>query len=1129
MTQPITNNTGIPIRTLMIAPFVLLIALAVGLTSYLSFYKGREAVDELATRLRTEITDQIQNHLDSHLSTPVLVNRINANALQQGLLDPRDQNAMERYFWEQLQLFEGVSSIYFGNHRGGLVDAGREVDDKGQYVIVTDGFSSGPFRKYATDNRGNRTNLLLTVPDFDARIRPWYRLAREKGQPTWSDIYILFSGQDMAIAASHPVFDSDNRLLGVFSNDLFLSQFNHYLRGLDIASNGEAFVIERSGLLVASSTGEPLILANEKGGAKKRLAATESRHPLISEATRRLLVRFGELHSIDGDYDFEFRIGSERHLAQVTPFRTESGLDWLSVVVIPESDFASGINTNALSTLLLILVTLVLAIGSAVLGTRWMTRPILRLNQAAQSLADGEPPYSVRRSRVREIDHLTRSFNKMALHLRRSLDSLTGEIGERKRAEAALNRQHQRLQNIIEGTRVGTWEWNVQSGETRFDERWAGIVGHTLQELEPLSIETRKRLTHPDDLVRSEQMLKSHFDGDLEHYECEIRMRHKAGHWVWVNDRGKLISRTNQGEPLLMAGTHTDVSDKKRAEENLRLSASVFENTAEGVVITDPDGTILDINRAFTEITGYSRQEAIGRNPGFLKSGRHDADFYREMWNMLGESGQWRGEIWNRRRDGSLYPEWLTISKVEGDTGQLTHYVGVFSDISQIKQSQDQLRHLAHHDALTGLPNRLLLRDRLENAIRHAERKSTSLAVMFLDLDHFKHINDSLGHNIGDQLLQAVAAGLQETLRREDTVCRIGGDEFVMLLDEIDEPENAAVAAQKILALFERPFVMEHHEIRITPSLGICLYPRDGRKQDTLLRNADAAMYRAKEAGRNCYHFYTEELTRRAIDRVQLENSLRSALEQEALFLAYQPQVDLDSGRVIGVEALLRWTHPDQGPISPARFIPLAEESGLIHPLGEWVLRSACRQGRAWIEQEIEFGRMSVNIAGPQLQRGSLPQVVQRILEETGFPPSRLELEVTESFIMQEAENAIDQLKLLREMGITLSIDDFGTGYSSLSYLKRLPVHRLKIDQSFVRDIPADPNDMAITAAVLAMGQSLDLKVIAEGVETEAQAAFLKAHQCHEVQGYLYSRPVSADEIETLLEQRQPLFDTGKT
>ena len=581
----------------------------------------------------------------------------------------------------------------------------------------------------------------------------------------------------------------------------------------------------------------------------------------------------------------------------------------------------------------------------------------------------------------------------------------------------------------------------------------------------------------------------------------------------------KLV-RDQQDNPTAMLVAVRDLSRTREIRERLRLAGIVFDNTNEGIMVTDANSVVLEINQAFTDILGYERSEIIGQTPAILNSGRHDAAFYEQMWESLAATGQWRGEIWNRRKDGSILPEWQTITRVDDEHGHLAQYVAVFSDISQIKQSQEKLAHLAHHDPLTDLPNRLLLNERLERAISRAKRHNSHFTVMFLDIDNFKHINDSLGHPVGDQLLQSLATKLSSVVRCEDTVARVSGDEFVVILDQVANSDDAAQVARKLIDLAAQPSQLGDHKIAVTTSLGICIYPTDGSTPAELLRNADAAMYKAKEDGRDTFSFYDRNMTLEAFDRVMLENDLRQAIARNELFLVYQPQVNLNTGQCVGAEVLLRWHHSKLGFISPARFIPIAEDSGLIHEIGEWVLRTACEQGLQWLQQGLNIGRLAVNIAGPQLQRGNLVERVKTVLNDTGFPPEHLELEVTEGFIMKQADRAIDYLNELRAMDIDLAIDDFGTGHSSLSYLTQLPVHKLKIDQSFVRDVIENEQKQTIVNTVIVMGQSLGLTVIAEGVEEPEQAELLRQRRCHEAQGYLFSKPLSTDDAEAYFRNR---------
>jgi len=557
--------------------------------------------------------------------------------------------------------------------------------------------------------------------------------------------------------------------------------------------------------------------------------------------------------------------------------------------------------------------------------------------------------------------------------------------------------------------------------------------------------------------------------------------------------------------------------ERKSSEDELKLAASVFNENVEAIMIADRDTNILRVNPAFCRITGYSADEVIGQPTSLLKSGRQDKAFYTEFWRALLEDSVWQGEIWNRRKDGGIIPVWQTISVVRDTSGEVNHFISIFSDISEKKMSEERIYHLAHYDMLTGLPNRTSFHNEFESALLHAERHSRRVALLFLDLDQFKLINDAAGHPAGDELLTQVALRLKETVREEDIVARLGGDEFTVLLDDIQSVEDAGLVAEKILQQLGTPFRLAHSELVATASIGISLFPSDGLDAATLLKNADTAMYRAKEKGRNNFQFFTSEMNTRALERLSLEGALRTALNKNEFLLHYQPQVDMQSGEIIGLEALVRWQHPEQGLIPPGVFIPVAEDSGLIVPLGEWVLKEACIQHGRWLDEGLPQVSISVNLSGRQFVRQDLLGTVQRIIDETGIEPRCLELELTESTIMEHVDETIETLLALRKLGVHLSIDDFGTGYSSMAYLKRFTIDKLKIDRSFVRDLAIDSDDAAIVIATIAMAHALNLTVIAEGVETEQQLQFLKDNGCEQMQGYYFSRPLAADDATELL------------
>ncbi len=564
---------------------------------------------------------------------------------------------------------------------------------------------------------------------------------------------------------------------------------------------------------------------------------------------------------------------------------------------------------------------------------------------------------------------------------------------------------------------------------------------------------------------------------------------------------------------VLEAFRHAELNEK-----NEQLTR-IFESTLEGILITDVQGVIQSVNPAFSSITGYSSSEAIGKTPELLKSDRHDAAFFQTMWQSLEQHGQWEGEVWNQRKNGEVYPQWLVLTAIKGKENKPSQYVGLFNDISEQKKNEEHIRFQAYHDALTGLPNRLLFNDRLHVALAQVRRMNEQLAIMFIDLDRFKNINDSIGHAVGDQLLQVMAKRLQHFTRDEDTVARMGGDEFTVLLPRFKQLDDVKQVAVKILKGLREPFQIEGHELVITSSIGISFYPNDGEQAESLMKNADSAMYRAKDQGRNKYQFYSSDMNAGAIEYLTLETQLRHAVQRQEFCLYYQPQVDIHSGKLIGFEALIRWLHPEQGLIAPGKFITLLEETGLIVPVGEWILNESCRQNFVWREAGLEPIRVAVNVSSVQFRAAPIDQLVANALNGSGLIANGLEVEITEGALMVDVSQSRKTLHQIRDMGVAIAIDDFGTGYSSLSYLKEFPVDMLKIDQSFVRDISCNPQDMEIVTSIIAMAHGLALGVIAEGVETIEQLELLRSLGCDQIQGYYTGRPLDSKQATALLKK----------
>ncbi|MBL1257163.1 EAL domain-containing protein [Methylocystis sp. Sn-Cys] len=684
-----------------------------------------------------------------------------------------------------------------------------------------------------------------------------------------------------------------------------------------------------------------------------------------------------------------------------------------------------------------------------------------------------------------------------------------------KKQHDALLDSERELREAQRIAQIGRWEVDLTTNEVIYrSEEMAHICKTSAL---PRRYDDCLAIIHPEDRQAVDEAFQASIR-DRRLFNASCRLRLAGGRIKWAQLRGVTLCDEN-GRPVRANGTLQDVTAQRQTDEQLNLAASVFETSLNGVVITDAEARIIKVNPAFSRILGYAPDDVIGKRTNIFRSKRHNAAFFKQLWAKLKSEGEWHGEIWDRRKDGDSIPLWQNISAVRDGDGSVKNYISVFYDLTEQKRSAAHIHHLAYYDSLTDLPNRQLFNERCEQAMKLAHRTGRKMCLLFLDLDRFKYINDSLGHPIGDELLRAVARRLMQNLRQGAMIARLGGDEFVVLLQNTQGPEDGQEVAHKIIAVLSSPFIVQGHRLEVGASIGLSCYPGDGEDSATLIKNADLAMYQAKEEGRGKYLFYRSHLTDQAQERQFLEGELRKALEQGELFLNYQPQVDLADGRLVGSEALLRWRHPERGIIPPDKFIPIAEETSLITQLGEWALRAACRQAMEWMRKGLGLHRIAVNISGVQIERSDLVGLVADVLAETGLPSKFLELEITETYVMRQAQKNVKVLDGLRSCGVSLAIDDFGTGQSSLAYLKRLPVNKLKIDRSFVSDLPSGENEAAITRAIVALGHSLHLKVLAEGIETAAQAEFLKGLGCEEAQGFLFSRPLDAAGMEALLTQ----------
>lgn len=704
------------------------------------------------------------------------------------------------------------------------------------------------------------------------------------------------------------------------------------------------------------------------------------------------------------------------------------------------------------------------------------------------------------------------TLSRMTMKGRQVIYCVWRDITERKEMEKKELENRQLLSTIIEHAAALVYIHDMNSKLILCNHQFEKAVGRARADI----LGKNRTSFLPPEIAEEHyqndlQVLQSHKTHSFEETNLE-----RDGLHTYLTIKTPLY--LDNGEAWAVVGISTDITERKRAENEGKLAATVFRHIADGIIITDIDAKIVSVNQAYSKITGYSAQEALGRKPSMLQSGRQDKAFYEQMWRHIIHDGVWQGEIWNRRKDGEIFPAWQTITSVKNETGETTNYVSVFSDITEVKHSQDRLERLAHFDALTELPNRVLFKDRVNQALGHARRHHKKLAIVLFDLDGFKTVNDSLGHPVGDRLLQLVAQRLIKCMRAEDTVSRLGGDEFAVLISELSTSEDAILAAQKILQTSVEPYFANDHTVMITSSVGISIFPDDADDGNDLIRNADAAMYEAKAKGRNTYCFYQAHMTLKAQQRLSAERHLRRAIEQKEFEVWYQPQIQLSNQAYLGAEALIRWRDPLRGLISPCDFIPLAEQNGMILPIGELVLHQVCADRQEWQIAGLNPKRLSVNVAGPQFYRSDFVATIKQCIEHYKMMPGSLEIEVTETFMMENPQEIKDILRTIQQLGISTAIDDFGTGYSSLAYLRELPIDTLKIDRAFIRDLPSNPKDTAIVRAILALGQSMGFSVVAEGIETQEQCHFLQAEGCREGQGYYFARPMPKAEFITWLQ-----------
>lgn len=948
------------------------------------------------------------------------------------------------------------------------------------------------------------TNL-LTGPYKDSQLAIAFRESILYLESNISEFEFYKPSQEAAAFIATPIFHN-GKLAGVLAFQLDSKQVYHVaMDNTGLGSTGETVFGKRL------NPGEALFvspLRHDPGAALKRTSNLSELNLPLNNALR------GERGSGVGiDYSGREVVAAWRYLAD---------LNWGMVVKMDIAEAFEPIYRQRKVLLESLIVVLTICGFFAFYFARELIMRIKNIVAVADEISAGNLEKRVEVTKLDEIGILGKTFNRMTESLQTLYRTLEDRIEKRTNELTQANEELQRNQDLLNEAQrlghLGSWELDLVKSELRWSDEIYHIFELDQGTFSP-SYEKFLEVIHPAD---REKVNKAYLQSleDQKPYVIEHRLKMSDGRIKWVREQCT-SNFDKSGKAIRSVGAVQDITEQKITEDRLRIAAVAFE-THEAILITDVKANIIRVNQAFTDITGFTPEDVLNKNPRILSSGRHDKAFYTAMWKQLISTGSWTGEIWDRRKSGQIYPKWLTITAVKNDHGETTEYVGIFSDITARKQAEEEIRNLAFYDALTKLPNRRLLLDRFRLSLTVSHRNNKYSAVLFLDMDKFKTLNDTLGHFYGDLLLVEVSQRIKSCVREEDTVSRLGGDEFVVLIEEVDA--NADDAAQKVALIAEKirdklasPYKLMEHEYHSSPSIGVCLYRGISESVDEILKHADMAMYQAKDAGRNTIRFFDPIMQQTVESRAAFEYDLRQALPGRQFALYYQVQVD-NERRPVGAEALLRWIHPQRGFVPPSQFIPIAEESSLILEIGQWVIETACRQLAAWSQNEKTRNlSMAVNVSFKQFRLSGFVDKIAEIIEEYHINPSLLKIELTESVIMSDIANVLGKMNELKKLKLKLSMDDFGTGYSSLAYLKQLPLDQLKIDQSFVRDIVSDPNDAVMVQTIINMAQNFKLDIIAEGVETPEQLAFLKRHGCYAYQGYLFGKPVPIEDFEKSL------------